>query len=185
MLGELNKLEKSLPDRQTKARQDVERAEITLAAAKEQLAYEETMAPKIVRALQADLRAIDTAIGMHEIQINPEIIRPIHTQDAERSLPYGEITRSIYDCLKCAGGVPVTTTEIAVFIASNNNLELSDVEFQAFRTSVRYRLKTIASQGKIKRLHQMKGAPEGKWMLPRDTMQAIPAWMAKVSRPRA
>lgn len=185
LLGEINKLEKSLPDRIAKARQDVECAEANLAQAKERLANEDAVAFRIIPAIQADIQAINAALGLHEIQINPEIIQPIRTQDAERALPYGEITRSIYDCLKCSGGGPVTTTEITIFVASHNNLELSDVEFQIFRTAVRYRLKTICAQGKIERLHQVKGSLEGKWRLPRDAMQPIPAWKTKVTRPRA
>lgn len=185
LLGEINKLEKSLPDRISKARQDVECAEANLAQAKERLASEDAVVSRIIPAIQADLQAIDAAMSLHEIQINPEIIPPIRTQDASRALPYGEITRSIYDCLKCSGGCSVTTTEITIFIAAHNNLELSDMEFQTFRTAVRYRLKDIAAQGKIERLHQGKGSIEGKWRLPRDAMQPIPAWKAKVTRPRA
>lgn len=186
LLGEINKLQKSLPERLVEAQLDVVRAEIKLVQAKEHLAYEQTVETRIIPALKADLQAIDTTIGMHEIQINPEIIPPIQSHKVKKVLPYGEITRCVFDSLKCAGGGPLSTLEIASFIASHHGLDLSGEKLSALGDSVRYRLKDLRAKGKVERLNETKGPnQEGLWVLSRDITQPVPVWQPKVTRPRA
>ncbi|WP_212786543.1 hypothetical protein [Ferrigenium kumadai] len=186
LLGEINKLQKSLPERLEKAQLEVAQAEIRLAQAKEQLAYEKTVEARIIQALHADLQAIDTTIGMHEILINPASIPPIRSHSTKRILPYGEITRCVFDCLKYAGGGPLSTLEIAAFIASNNDLELSGESFRTLGDCVRHRLKNLRAKGKVERVNETKGPnKEGLWALPRDVTQPVPAWQPKVTHRRA
>ena len=142
LLGEITKYEKSSIARIAKARGALDQA-------KHQYDYENIVKPKLISVLRAELSAIDVALSLHEIQIAPESIPQIRTVVAEKQLPYGAITKSIYQCLKCAGKNSISTTEIAAFIALQHNLELSEDTFFTFRQSVRYRLKSICVGGKI------------------------------------
>jgi len=165
LLGEINKLSASLPKRLTKARQDVERAEIRLAQAKELLAYEEAVRSQIIPALQKDLNALDAVMKLHVINIDPEIIQPIRSQTSRRILPYGKVTKCIFDCLKHAEDSPLSTLDIAMFIASHNGLMVSGKKFQEFREVVRHRLKNMCSDGKIERAHKIDGSMQVRWAL--------------------
>lgn len=165
LLGEINKLTTSLPERLIRAREDVEQAELKLAQAKELLAYEETVRNQIIPTLQKDLNAIDTVMKLHAIKINPEIIQPIYPQNSKRVLPYGRITKCVFDCLKRAEDNPLSTLDIAMFVASRNGLEMSGEKFQKFREVVRHRLKNMCNEGKIERANPMGGSIKVKWIL--------------------
>jgi hypothetical protein len=179
LLGEITKIELGCQERLDRAENRLKIAEEALVGARRHLHYEQEVADKHVQALKADLQSIDAALGLHEIQINPEIIAPIRTQDEVRHLPYGEITRLIFDYLKSANGESATTTELAVFIATRENLELTDAEFQLFRRKTAHRLRNLHADGKVERLQQVKGAIEKKWALPKNTTLPMPTWHSK------
>jgi hypothetical protein len=166
LLGELAKFDKSHLDRITLAEKEVEKAEAALIEARRQLAFEKVIESDAARSLRADLEAIDRALGLHDIQINPEIIPKIQTQDAKRTLPHGAITRSIYECLKKANGRPVTTTEITMFIAVRYSVTQIDEIFDSLRNAVRSRAKNLRLEGKLERLHPGQGNSESIWKKP-------------------
>lgn len=185
LLGEITKIELGHEERLDRAKKRLKVAEEELVGAQRQLHYERDIADKHIQALKADLQSIDRALGLHKIQINPEIIAPIRTQDEVRHLPYGEITRLIFDYLKVTNGEPATTTELAIFIASRENLNLTDREFQLFRRKVLHRLRNLHAEGKLERLQQVKGAIEKKWALLKDATLPMSTWRSKVAHHRA
>lgn len=157
LLGEISKRENS--------RNSIENAENELLQAQYKLNYERSVKPKILTVLKEELSAIDTALGLHEVQINPKIISEIRTHDDPRKLPYGDITRSIFECLKLAGNIPVSTTDLSMFVAMKNGVETSGNVFRALRKSVASRLKNLRLDGKVERVTAERYVLDPTWKL--------------------
>ena len=117
LLGDIQRLENTLPERTAKSREKVVQAELQLCKAKKMLSYEEKILAQGVLTLRKDIDAIDTALSMHHIQIDPEIIPSIRSQNSIRATAYGEMTRCIFECLKQCAGRSLPTTEVALFVA--------------------------------------------------------------------
>lgn len=172
LLGELTKLNKRQAQRLADldrtvalAKSEYETAIALQARGKKQLAREK-------QTIAAHLRAIDIAMSMHEIQIDPNKIPEILSQEAVRYQRYGEMTRGIYSTLKSANGAPLSALEIAMALEASFGLQLSKSEFQDFRHRIRQRLKYLCWSGKLRRIHQAKTQLEGRWTLPDQAASA-------------
>lgn len=139
------------------------------------------MIPVLVSSLEKDLEAIDRSMSMHEIQINPSIIPSINSQEAPRFIAYGAITRHIYKYLTKCENNSASSLEVAIDIAINFSLNLTDKEFTAFKINIRHRLKTLMHEGKLIRLPTPKRA-HSQWALPRDPNAPKPKWLTKEAR---
>lgn len=184
LLGEINKLEKVQAKNVEDAKKRVLEAENSLAQARQELAYVESSVPLIIEVLRNDLHAVDNTLGLHEIQISPDIIPPIRTQDAERHSDHGAMTRAIFERLRLAGGQSVSTFELTDYVAIAIDLKLTDKNYQEFRQKISWRLKNLCAKGKVRRLHQVKGAIVGRWMLPDDPAVLEAVFHPKYGRPR-
>ena len=158
LLGEIAKYENSRTIQ-------IEKAQTALEQAQYRLTYEKSIRPKIISVLKAELEAIDIALGLHEIKIDPGVVPETRTYDVARTLPYGNMTRNIFECLKLAGGRAMTTTDIAAFVAIKNGIDASDNGFFNFRESVRCRLKNLQHDGKIERASIGNRALDARWTL--------------------
>jgi predicted DNA binding CopG/RHH family protein len=161
-MGDLQKLKKSYPQTMRTLRERISKVEQELMLAKERYEYQRSVTPTQMRMLEADLEAIDRSLSLHAIQINPELLEPLHGQEAIRITSYGAVTRNIHKCLRIANGKPLLTTQIAIYVAKQCKVNLSEEQFPAFKESVRCRLKGLAYAQKITRLPTPKGA-EGRW----------------------
>lgn len=166
LAGELKKLQdtqakelEAAENNYWEAKKEFEQAEKNLSLLK--LRYERTY-----KALKTDLEAIDNTLSQHEIQISPELITPIIPQKAERIVPYGKITSAIFNCLKCANGDSVSTTDIAISILESFDRKLAHKEFMKLRKSVAKRLKNLCSDGKVVKTNKSQNSVEGRWRLP-------------------
>lgn len=182
--GEIIKFEKSHSQAVVQAKQQVLAAENSLDQARKKLSNIESIGPRILESLHKDLQAIDKTMGLHDIQINPDVISPICTPDAEKLLPFGALTRSIFEGLKLADGKSMTTFEIVDFVIVRNGLKLSEEGKQAIYDKTRYRLKLLCNDKKIRRIHQVKGAIIGRWALADDPSLLNSALNPKRGRPR-
>ncbi len=169
LLGELAKFDKTLLERITHAEHEVEKAERALVEARHRLAFEKSLETNVGLSLRSDLKATERMLSLHEIQINPELISQIRTQEADRTLPHGTITRSIYECLKCANGHPVTTTELTLFICLRYGIPQAGEEFDSLRYTVKSRAKNLCRLGRLERLHEAGGNLKGAWRLPNSS----------------
>lgn len=183
LLGEINKLKNSHHKNVEDAKKRVVKAEMSLEHAKQELAHLESTVPRIIEILHSDLKAVDNTLGLHEIQINPDIIPPIRTQDAERHSSHGGMTRAIFECLKLAGGQSVSTFELTEHVAVVIGLKLTVENYQEFRKKISWRLKGLCSAGKIRRLHQVKGCIVGRWILTDNPSKLDAALHPKYGRP--
>lgn len=184
LTGDLERFEKSFRQRIAQSHQKVLQAEENLRLAQENVVYEEKMMTRHMSTLKKDIGAIDTALGMHKIQINPQSIPSVHSHYSTRATAYGEMTRLIFECFKMADNQPQSTTAVAVFVALHCAPNLTDDEFYAFKNKVRGRLKALCSGGKIIRLHKVDGT-EGIWDLPKEASLPIQSWRSKATLPNA
>lgn len=171
LLGEINKVEKTIPLSQIELNKKIAEIELRLVRLKSKLDHlrmqqaQGDNRPLYLEALRSDLVAIDRALEQHDIQIDPKLIKPICSQWADRFLPHGEMTRQIYACLKAAYPEPRTTTEVALFVLSAAEVQLNTNELLNFRSRVSQRLGHLVWQKKISRLHEVKTCEEGRWTL--------------------
>ena len=163
--GEIQKLEDGREQRITQLKETFRTAHLRAMRARRKIAWLETVVPEQIETLKATLHAIDHSISLHEIQIDPESIRPIK-KFSTRLLPSGVMTRSVYAILQDAAPHPMSTTAIAAAIAHRCGLNLNDDNaVRQLRQRVRYRLKDMCNQGKLVRHHKEIGRVEGLWTL--------------------
>ena len=79
LMGDIERLQKTHSERIAMNRQQVVQAEDNLRRAKEMLSYEENVVTQKIQILNNNLTAIDIALGMHHIQINPDCIPAIRS----------------------------------------------------------------------------------------------------------
>lgn len=180
LLGSIEKLEKDLPGQLLNSRRQVKEAEVALRRAIQLLSIQEKGTAQHLEALKNDLKAIDTALGLHHIRIDPSIIPSIHSHDTSRVVSHGDMTRSIFKCLKLAEEKPMTTTQIAVYVASCCRPDLSDEEFPEFRLRIGHRLRNLLRDKKLLRTNQ-NIYHEGSWILAKEATQITQVWRTKVS----
>lgn len=166
LLGEIQSLQKQRLKEIAQCNEMISTALSAYELAVDQLKRIEHRSEHELKLAEADIRAIDTALSMHEIQIDPNIIPAIRTQYAARHLKYGAMTRGIYLVLKESAGVPVGAIDVALQLKNEWDLKLSEAEFQDFRNRIRHRMKDLCGKGKLIRIHQTKTQEEGLWLLP-------------------
>lgn len=126
-----------------------------------------------MRILKSDLAAIDRALRMHEIPINPDKIGPIRFQHNPTRTGYGQITRLIYKALADSHPFSITTTKITAFLKAEMGLELSEAETFDLHERIRHRLRGLYHLGKVERLHPRSTHREGVWCLPALRIQEL------------
>lgn len=125
---------------------------------------------RAIHALNADLKATDLLIRQHEVGIDPNLIKPIRSQESSLAIRYGSITRAIYQCLKAGKGKPCNATQVALFIASEMQLpKEATAIFSELRHKTRKRMEYLAWEGKITRVKSQVGSLEARWTLNNPT----------------
>ena len=99
---------KWLIDKRARLDAEIQRTQKSLASAK-QLRGD-------LSKLEEDLAAIDRSLGLHDIQVRVENIKPVRSHYVRVNLPRGELTRSILLCLRLRDGNPARMGEIVSFI---------------------------------------------------------------------
>jgi hypothetical protein len=103
--------------------------------------------------LEADMKALDRTLRLHEIKISPDKIPYKQAQPVSKKLKYGQLTSLILDCIKESKEGAVNTKEIMYFIAAHtsDNFEQT-VSSREFYQSVKNRLKNLCAQGVLERV---------------------------------
>ena len=114
--------------------------------------------------LKRQFEAIKATIGIHEIQINPDLIQPIRYQTKKHLLPHGQLTRDIFICLKSLDG-SATTKQIARYIMGKHVVD-EEVDLVRITRLVRLRMQKLVRDGKIIRTHPKTSNYGGTWKLP-------------------
>jgi len=100
-------------------------------------------------ALHKQLAALDETIGLHEIPVDPEDIRPVRPHARARLLPHGQMSRIIFAELRLAGDW-LSTTEVVARILQHLP-ERERFPLVPIRHCVRKRLRTLARKGLLDR----------------------------------
>jgi hypothetical protein len=165
LMGDKRKLTARLPGVIAKIELELMQAQQRLESCTRRLMIAKQHGAARIKLIEHDLATIDNTIRLHDIgiAIDPELLRPIKTQEKGRVFSHGELTRSILQALKYADGSTLTTTEIALIVAQNSGLEFSTEDLQGLRLSVRYRLKNLALTGDVQRMPTAKTSRDGRW----------------------
>lgn len=73
-----------------------------------------------VPVLRNPLNSLDQILGLHEVQINPQLIPAIRGKACKHELPYDEITKSIFRRLQMADDQPASSSEITEYLAQRS-----------------------------------------------------------------
>lgn len=163
LLGERQRLEERLPALYTQIEAEVAVALKRLNSCQRRLATARLHGPGRLKALDADLAAIDASIRLYDVDVDPARITPIRSQYNGWAMDYGQMTRLVLRALRESEGAELTTTEIALSLCEQSGCALSDAEFQSFRLRVRRRMRRLAAVGAIRRIHVAKTSLEGRW----------------------
>ncbi|MGO0792302.1 hypothetical protein ACTOWA_20765 [Herbaspirillum seropedicae] len=129
--------------------------------------------------LKATMLAIDHTLSLHEVQIDPSNIPVIYSKKHRIQLPYGELTRLIYQRIRMGNGVPVSTREINDFVILRHpflqeNDAKEGVKYESkLSRRIHHRLKNLCREGKIERHHSKTSMQQGLWSLSTLLTQGI------------
>lgn len=172
-LGEIERLEKALPRRLVETQEAIDQAKINLELAKQRHKSSLFIQREIIRDINKKLIAVDLMMSIHEVKINPNLVKPIKKQRSKRILNYGEITRGILECLK-AHGTRMVTTSISDYVYERfYDGPKDDLEKLEFRTIIRKRLSFLATKGDIHRFHNLKTVREGEWGINKHVKRTV------------
>ena len=121
-----------------------------------------------LRELKKQLDAVAVVIALHEVTLNPEVIRPVRPTRA-RIGPHGEMARFLITALKEADGNPVSTTQLAFRFLMHLDMEVTMFVLKDLRSRVAWRLKDMAKEGRVVARHvpnERKQIIEGYWSFP-------------------
>lgn len=163
--GELIKLREQNPFTLKDLDKEVERARFAYEAALAARAAGERNIALEKEKIEANIRAVDATMALHDVKIDPNIVPPIRSQDHRLFRNHGEITRSIYATLRKAQGIPLSALDIAIYMQKSLGLDLTEEELKQLRKKIRMMMKSLCWQGKLVRIHQAKTRQEGRWIL--------------------
>ena len=132
--GDLLNFERILARHIKKADKEIEKINQALSRAYERRNQQVPAYAELIEKTKIGLRIIDSAIEMHEVKIDPEIIPPIRTVARLSKERYGSLTRLVIDALYQSAYRPMKTQEVASCdIASNTDPEFaSDLDPHEF-----------------------------------------------------
>ncbi len=116
--------------------------------------------------LEQELAALDRVIPRHEVKVDPRAIEGVRPQ-RPRLVSSGGVIKGILACLRGFNGVPVSTIEIAFYVARLNGLALT-AEMQAdWVKRVGKRLRGLRAEGVVNSFHDTEPGSQawGMWAL--------------------
>lgn len=117
------------------------------------------------QATLRDLEAIDRILGLHDICVPPEVIRPVRMTSDGPLLQRGHVSRNVLACLRDAAGDWRSTTEVLLFVGSQGKAMHDDVRYADLRLRVRKCLQAHCSAGRVVRRNSPSTNVEGYWAL--------------------
>ncbi|AOL19974.1 MULTISPECIES: hypothetical protein [Xanthomonas] len=121
-----------------------------------------------VEATRRDLEALDRILGLHDICVPPEVIRPVRMSSEGPLLQRGHISRNVLACLREAAGEWRSTTEVLLFVGSQGKAVDGNVQYAELRLRVRKCLQAHCSAGRVIRRNSPRTNVEGYWALAPD-----------------
>lgn len=153
---------KWLIDKQTRLAGQIQRKKEMLERARIVVTHHRTD----IARLNHDLAAIETAMGLHELQINPTDLASIRPHYTPRLLRYGQMSRIIRRTLAKAPERTASTSDIlrAVLVALPR--PLIGNQLKLLKKRLRIRLAIMALEGQILQLENARTCEPRVWQLP-------------------
>ncbi len=123
-----------------------------------------------ISSLQRKLKAVDTVISVHEISLDPNSVQGRAPQ-RKRLARRGEMGKFLLAELKKVGEGSITTTDLTVRFLGHIGTPLTMLSLKDARTRISWRLKDLASEGRIVGRHtpDERGVyQDGEWSLAID-----------------
>lgn len=118
-----------------------------------------------IARLDLQMAQIRAVMRLHDVQIEPDDLRPIRPQRHPAMMGYGEVTRAIYACLRYADRQTATTKEIVAAVLRSGTAMPSDLTAEDIAGRVRVRLCTLAKQRRLTRLPRAEPRGQRSWCL--------------------
>ncbi len=122
---------------------------------------------KELEELELKLRAIDTTLELHDIEVDVSLIAPILSNEIRIQIPHGELTKSILTCIRLyEKNGPVSRSMIERFVIQRHfDFDAKLLTPVQISTSIHNRLKNLFKQGLLERHHSPEKNKEGLWTL--------------------
>lgn len=165
LAGEILRLQKEEAERNNAAQVVIDQLRAHLAKAIED---SDALARKTALTCQQyeqEIAATDMLIRSHEAGIDPNIIRPMRSNQNLSPYDYGFMTRCIYQCLGISPGTPRTAADATSLMVQQLGIALTADQLSDLRYRVRHRMKSLTREGKLTRVPNQVGCIEGRWLL--------------------
>lgn len=111
--------------------------------------------------------AVDSTIGLHEIQIDPSDIQP--TRPSRKSqFRRGVVTRSVLALLRLHPDQWFSTGDLVSALCVAKNVSQTDYDAEFLRRLLRRRLRAMAAMKILERPEERMGNSEQRWRLSRQ-----------------
>lgn len=127
----------------------------------------ESTLPERIKAAEAEMAALDGVIPLHEVNIDPQIIKGRRPKRPSAA-PHGAITKFILRRLRLANGKPIYTTEIALQFAREYDVDHRLLPHTEVMRRVKRRLCKLTEKGVVRRHHLTTVRGMGSWSLVAD-----------------
>lgn len=168
LAGEITKAKKEESERLSQALALLAKVQAT----RRQLTKENTAAicrhERHLQALTQALDATDLLLREHEIPIDPNDLPSVNGHTTERVAERSRITRLIFESLGRSNSDSLSTTQVALYVATRLKKVVAEEEFADFKYRIRKRLGHLVWEGRLDRLHLPKTSVEGRWRLPKN-----------------
>jgi hypothetical protein len=120
--------------------------------------------PDKIKALQNELDALDAVIPLHEVPVDPQVIKGRRPKGPALA-QHGELTRFLLNRLREAGDQGLYTSELAAEFVRLHNVDLSQVKMAVVMDRVKKRLGALEREGDVRRHHELATQNLGRWSL--------------------
>ena len=124
-----------------------------------------------IRQLDRQLSHLKAVMALHEVQIDPEDLRPVKPQDHRAILGHGRLTRLIYELLRGAADHTATTPQIVAAVMEALPAQPDRAETERIKDRVRVRLCIMAQRGSLARLPRAGPCNPCVWCFPGTNLQ--------------
>ena len=120
--------------------------------------------PDKIRAAEAELAAIDAVIPLHEVKVDPGVIKGVKPK-GPAAAAHGVLTRFLLKQLRVAAGKPLYTTELALNFARERAIDPAILGHAEIMDRVGKRLRVLTAKGLVCRHHAKETRGMGQWSL--------------------
>lgn len=123
--------------------------------------------PELIRAAEAELASLDALILLHEVKVDPSVIRGRRAK-RPAAAAHGAMTKCLLEQLRLAAGKPICTSALSLQFARQHAVDFSVLSQAELMDRVSMRLLALTDQGRVRRKHDTATKDLGSWSLVLD-----------------